>query len=353
MRDGCSPPDDRISGSTRTDDLEDRVRDAFGEGAVILAVSGGRDSMALLHAAARAAPERVRAVATFDHGTGAYAIAAAALVAARAAEYGLPCRGAQAAAGIRHTEADWRNARWQFLRRVASDHSAVVVTAHNRDDQLETVAIRILRQAGARGLAGLDADGAVIRPWLDVARVDVARYAARHGVPYLEDPSNASRSHLRNRVRLDLLPALRRVRPGIDADILTVAAAAARWRRAAEHLVGQHHPVRREPEGALVAAAGLSRYDAESLAVVWPVIAARAGITLDRRGTARLVAFTTRGKVGGVIQLSGGIDVQRSPSSFVLRRREVGDRALARAPRSMPAAGGSHGAGERKGSSDS
>ena len=352
MRDGCSPPDDLISDSTPTDHLEDRVRDAFRAGAVVLAVSGGRDSMALLHAAARVAPERVRAVATFDHGTGAYATAAAALVAARAADYGLSCRSARAAPAIRHTEADWRNAQWQFLRGVAADHSAAVVTAHNRDDQLETVAIRILRHAGARGLAGLDADGAVVRPWLDVARADVARYAAAHDVQYLEDPSNTSRNHLRNRVRLDLLPALRRVRPGIDSDILTVAATAAQWRREAEYLVGKHHPVRRDAEGASVAAAGLSRYDAESLAVVWPVIAARAGITLDRRGTARLVAFTTRGKVGGVIQLSGGIDVQRSPSSFVLRRREVGDRTEARPRRSMPTTGESH-AGDRKGSSNS
>ena len=229
--------------------------------------------------------------------------------------------------GIRHTEADWRRARWQFLQSVATDHDAPVATAHNRDDQLETVAIRILRHAGARGLAGLDTDGGIIRPWLAVSRADVAGYAAHHGVQYLDDPSNVSRIHLRNRVRLDLLPALRRVRPEIDDDILSVAATAAGWRRQVEQIVGEHHPLRREAEGASVAASGLSQYDAESLAVVWPVIAARAGITLDWRGTARLVAFTTRGKVGGVIQLSGGADVRRSQSSFVLRRRPTGDGA--------------------------
>ncbi len=322
MSDGLSAPDDPINRLRQFAELEGRVQAALSETpGVVLAVSGGRDSMSLLHAAARVAPERVRVVATFDHGTGPHASAAAALVAARAAIYGLRCRSARAPAGIRPTEADWRRARWAFLRTVAAEYGGAVATAHNQDDQLETVTIRILRHAGARGLAGLDADAGIVRPWLGASRVVVAHYASHHGVQYLDDPSNASRNHLRNRVRLDLLPAIRRMRPQIDGELLAVADAAARWRREVERLVQEHHPIRRDGDYVSVAAASLAQYDAESLAVVWPAIAARAGITLDRRGTARLVAFTTRGKVGGVIQVSGGIDVRRSHASFTLRLR--------------------------------
>jgi tRNA(Ile)-lysidine synthase len=285
--------------------------------------------MALLHAAARVSGERVRAVATFDHGTGTHARAAAALVAARSLEYGLVCRSGRALPGIPHTEAVWRAARWRFLRSVAADWHCSVATAHSLDDQLETVAIRILRHAGARGLAGLDTDSGVIRPWLGVSRESIAQYGSRHAIPYVDDPSNASRAYLRNRVRLDLLPALRRFRPRLDDELISVSRAAARWRRDLERIVAEEHPLSRGKDGVSVAAAQLARYDAASLAVVWPVIAAGAGVTLDRRGTARLAAFTIRGKVGGVIQLSGGIVVRRSRFSFVLEGREAPDEPVA------------------------
>ena len=72
--------------------------------------------------------------------------------------------------------------------------------------------MRILRGAGARGLAALAAGADdVARPFLRIVRdVSVAAFARSKAVPFLEDPSNASREHLRNRVRLDLLPAVRR-----------------------------------------------------------------------------------------------------------------------------------------------
>jgi tRNA(Ile)-lysidine synthase len=320
MRNHSTAPGDQTS----RPDLEDRVREALGRTTgVVLAVSGGRDSMALLHAAASVAPERVRVVATFDHATGPHASAAAELVAARASAYGLVCRSGRAPSGTLHSEAAWRAVRWRFLRAVAAEYGSSVATGHSRDDQLETVAIRILRHAGARGLAGLDTDSGIVRPWLGASRVAIAQYASRHAIPYLEDPSNTSKAHLRNRVRLDLLPALRRMRPGLDDELMAVSGMAAGWRRQVERIVAEQHPLIRGDDGPSVAAAALARYDAASLAVVWPVIAAGAGITLDRRGTARLVAFTSRGKVGGVIQLSGGIVVRRSRFSFVLERRDL------------------------------
>ena len=294
---------------------------------VVLAVSGGRDSMVLLRAAMCVAPASVVAVATFNHGTGPEATAASELVAGWCAALGAVCVQGHAPAGTVGTEAAWRLARWRFLGTVAAKYEARVATAHTRDDHLETLIIRILRHAGARGLAGLEADGPVLRPLLPVARAVVARYATRHGVPYIDDPSNASRAFLRNRVRLDLLPALLRVRPALDTELLGVADAAARWRRELEHFVAVQHPTRIDADGLAVSAADLARYDVGALAVVWPVLAARIGLALDRRGTTRLAEFTHRGRVGGAIQLSGGYEVTRSTFSFVLRRGVVPQRS--------------------------
>jgi len=139
-------------------------------------------------------------------------------------------------------------------------------------------------------------------------------------VEYIEDPSNHSRAFLRNRVRHDLLPALLRVRPTIDVELLAVADAAAEWRREVERLVTTLPSVRVERDSLSVAATDLRRYDDAGLAIVWPVLAARLGLALDRRGTVRLAEFTTHGQVGGAIQLSGGFEVRRSTFSFVLRR---------------------------------
>ncbi|HSY80969.1 MAG TPA: tRNA lysidine(34) synthetase TilS [Gemmatimonadaceae bacterium] len=289
-----------------------------GKPRVVLAVSGGTDSMALLEAAAHTARARISAVATFDHGTGEAARVAAALVADRTLALGLKIvTGQSGQPGS--TEADWRAARWAFLRGVAREARATIVTAHTRDDQVETVVMRIMRAAGARGLAGLYADSDVLRPFVDVPRSAIATYIRERNISVIDDPSNASLRHLRNRVRLDLLPALRRVRPKVDEEILAIARRAAEWRREVERLVKGFCPVDHMGDHFAVAVADLAGYDAASLAIIWPAIAARAGVTLDWRGTSRVVAFTTGGRVGSSIQLSGGVEVVRTRAQFVIR----------------------------------
>jgi tRNA(Ile)-lysidine synthase len=300
--------------------VQDAVAHALaGKRRVLLAVSGGTDSMALLDAASRVARGAIAGVATFDHATGSAARSAAALVAEEALARGLPLTVGRARA-VGRTEAEWRLARWTFLRSVAHDVGANIVTAHTRDDQVETVVMRIMRSAGARGLAGLYAESAVLRPLIDVPRSAIAAYVRDRNVPVIDDPSNQSRRHLRNRVRLDLLPALRRVQPGFENDILKIARRAAAWRWDVERLVKQCCPVDRIGDDFVVAVADLAGYDAASLAIIWPAIAARAGVTLDWRGTSRVVAFTTGGRVGSSIQLSGGVEVVRTRERFVIHR---------------------------------
>lgn len=296
----------------------------------VLAVSGGLDSMALLTAAAKL-PARTRrkiTVATFDHGTGPAAGRAASLVARQAFRSGFLCVSGRAST-VGRREEEWRRARWQFLKQVAVGRGAKVVTAHTLDDQVETVFMRILREAGPRGLAGLYADSGIIRPFLNVSRAKLEAYVSDNRVPFVQDPSNFDRKHLRNRVRLDILPSITRQNPGFPAYLLRLARESADWRRSVEDLLPAIEAVE-ERDGAIrVSRSSLAGYDVESLRVLWPALAARAHVVMDRRGTHRAAEFTIKGATGGTIQLSGGVEIVMKRDHMLLRRAPTRGRSPA------------------------
>jgi tRNA(Ile)-lysidine synthase len=290
----------------------------------VLAVSGGLDSMALLHAMAAVARARIALVATFDHGTGRAASAAAAHVARSAATLGLPVVTGRMHAGEQPSsgrEAAWRRARYEFLRAAAEPFGARIVTAHTEDDQIETVLMRTMRDSGVRGLAGLYAASEMVRPFVGLRRAALAAFARGQHVRWREDPSNGSRAFLRNRVRHDLLPALRRVDPSIESTLLDAAHRAATWRAELDALVDARLGVLAAgPSAVTVPRAELAGLGAGSLAVVWAAVAGRAGLALDRRGTQRLTSFTMTDRGRGSIPLSGGWRVDATTDKFVLRR---------------------------------
>lgn len=304
------------------DDLPLAVADALRARRVILAVSGGRDSMSLMHAALRHAPESVACVACFDHGTGQHARRALALVRRSAARLGAEVVAARAAT-VGRTEAEWRAQRWSFLRRVAAERGAQVATAHTRDDQVETVLMRIMRGAGARGIAALAADGPVVRPLLDVGRSAVASYACAKRLAWVEDPGNRRADHLRNRVRRDLLPAIARANPAFANDLALLGERAAQLRAEVELFVDRELAIAVRGDAVLVAREMMLRYDAQALALLWPAVAARAGVTLDRRGTDRLVEFTTGERNGARAPLAGGFEAIAHRGSIVVRRGRI------------------------------
>jgi tRNA(Ile)-lysidine synthase len=275
--------------------------------------------MVLLEAIARAAPSRVATIATFDHGTGPAATEAALLVQERARALGLPVRS-EASRAPASTEAEWRAQRIDFLRAVASALDARIITAHTLDDHLETVLIRVLRGAGARGLAGLLAPSDVGRPFVGLTRSTIAVCARLWSVPFLEDPTNLSRRHLRNRVRMDLLPALARARPGLPRELLDLSRRAADLRSALDTQIDAGIAIDRRGDALAVAREDLVRFDAPALAFLWPALAARQGVTLDRRGTDRLVSFTIHCAPGARIQLSGGAEAIRHRDRILVRR---------------------------------
>jgi tRNA(Ile)-lysidine synthase len=219
-------------------------------------------------------------------------------------------------------EAMWRSARHRFLRGTAAKWGAQIATAHTLDDQIETVLMRVLRGAGSRGLAGLAAAGTMVRPFLDVSRSTLERYARARGVSWVEDPSNARLDFLRNRVRHQLLPALRTADPALPNALLDIGRRAAVWRADVEALVDAAVPHRLSEPGTLVVAASeLAGYDRDSLAVLWSALAARAGLVLDRRGTQRCAAFTMKRPRGGSIPISGGWRLEAVRGELTLHRR--------------------------------
>jgi len=281
--------------------------------------------MALLHATARAIPRDLVVVATFDHGTGTAATRATEFVASEAGRLGFPVvigrgEGGARAAGGGSSEAEWRAARMQFLRDVVARTGGMVATAHTRDDQVETVLMRVLRDSGARGLAGLYARTDTVRPLLDCSRDDVAHYAEEVGAAWVEDPTNASMRYMRNRVRRDLLPALSRATPGLDDELLGLARGAAAWRDRLDAMAAAISHVDMRGRGVSVAVNDVTGYSRAELSVLWPAIAARVGLAMDWRGTVRAAAFTTQSRVGARIQLSGGWEISRSRHLFELSR---------------------------------
>ncbi len=287
-------------------------------GRAVLAVSGGADSMALASQLFDDRPELLAAIATFDHGTGPAARDAADLVREWATFRGIEVHVGRGE-GLPRRESAWRQARWAFLNSVAAGYGVPVATAHTEDDQAETVFMRLLRHSGVRGLAGLLAPGPILRPMIGVRREMVRDFVAEHAVPYLDDPSNLDRRHLRNRVRLDLLPAIERQTPGFRAWLLELGQAAATWRAGVSQAADHFWAPIMQADGSIVVRREKGRMpSAEEASLFWPEVAGRVGVALDRRGTDRLAVFTTKHAGALWMPLSGGAKVASSRAGWRL-----------------------------------
>ncbi|HXC93899.1 MAG TPA: tRNA lysidine(34) synthetase TilS, partial [Geobacteraceae bacterium] len=110
-----------------------------------------------------------------------------------------------------------REARYGFFRQIAIKHSAsAIVLGHHRDDQAETVLMRLVRGAGGSGLSGMrPRSGNIVRPLLQLSREDIEAYLRKAGVIWREDGSNSDTRFIRNRIRHELLPLLETFNPGI------------------------------------------------------------------------------------------------------------------------------------------
>lgn len=188
-----------------------------GEG-VVVAVSGGADSVVLLHCLVRLRTEFSLDlhVAHFDHRLREGSQQDAFFVEQLAASWNVPATTKSWMRGARQSrslQAEARRARYRFLEDVASQVGATkIAVGHNRDDQAETVLLHLLRGSGLRGLRGMLAvkENRLVRPLLAVGREGIEGYAKAHHLSFIEDPSNRNLRYLRNRIRWDLVPLLQR-----------------------------------------------------------------------------------------------------------------------------------------------
>jgi tRNA(Ile)-lysidine synthase len=216
--------------------IRDRGLLAGGE-RVVVATSGGPDSVAQLHLLWRLAEElRLRLyVVHVDHGLHRSSAAHARFVQRLAAGWRVPALVYRV--GVRSYKREWRlspedaarDLRYaafeRAARRVGATHIAV---AHTADDQVETVLLWLLRGAGSDGLAGMPASRPqgrfrLIRPLIDLWRRDIEAYLAAERLPSKTDPTNRLRRPLRNRIRQDLVPQLAGYNPGVKAVLQRLA----------------------------------------------------------------------------------------------------------------------------------
>jgi tRNA(Ile)-lysidine synthetase-like protein len=252
-------------------------------GLVLVGYSGGQDSTCLLHALSllRPAP-RVLAVHV-DHALRAESATDALRVQALAQSMGVECQvtrvdvAAYRAAHGGSVQAAARAARYHALAGAVEAHQARgLLVAHTADDQAETVLLNLARGASLAGLAGMRLDEVletrqlgplptglrpsgplrVARPLLRVPRTITGSYCAELGVSLVEDTSNQSRAYTRNRVRLDLLPALERFNPAIRTVLARLADVAAEEIDLVEAMVAELHT-----RLALDALPGVVRYE--------------------------------------------------------------------------------------------
>ncbi len=206
---------------------------------LVVGVSGGADSLALLHVLYRVWGPDNLVVAHLNHGLRRQAQAEAAFVAQTAVSWHIPhyvhqqdITALAQSQGLSLEEAG-RQARYAFFAELAAQTGAkAVAVGHNADDQAETVLLHLLRGTGLAGLRGMELAGpmphapdvVLLRPFLTVSRADIEQYCRTHHLQPVEDGSNQDTVFFRNRLRHHLLPLLANYNPQIKARLQHLAA---------------------------------------------------------------------------------------------------------------------------------
>lgn len=318
-------------------------------GPLAIACSGGVDSTALLLAAAARFDADVPFFAVHvDHQTRSASSSEGEQVARLCARLHVPC--------VRTTvNADWRpgehvaehRLRRARLAALASVAAALgldaVVTAHTRDDQVETILMRLFGGTSPAGAAGMSADTVVVtdagplrilRPWLDVTRAQIEQLLVASSISPSFDPTNADRQYLRNRIRSEIVPELRSAFPGFPETLLRSVGLARDDATVVDAIADAEVGRLLVPfeDGATIdrgALKDLPRAVASRVVIAAARVAAPEMQRDAREMTAERVGAVldaTNGRSGAVIQLPYGVDVriEREILRFVRRSKGVG-----------------------------
>ncbi|MGQ9922274.1 MAG: tRNA lysidine(34) synthetase TilS, partial [Desulfobacca sp.] len=295
---------------------------------LLVAVSGGPDSTALLHLLHRLAPRWPfsLAVAHFDHGLrGEASRADAVWVEELAHSLGLPCH--LGAGDVRAQQQERRvscqvaarELRHRFLRDIQEEYGyEKIALGHTADDQLELFFLRLLRGTGPEGLKGMrPGERGLIRPLLATDKAAILAWLADARLPFRQDASNLDRRYRRNQIRLDLIPRLLAYNPRLAA---AVARLQGLWQEQEDYLAQETQRAR----GAVQLSGETAgfRLSRAGLLVLHPALQKRlllhacttAGVDrarLTQRHLTALLHLAQRPQTGGAISLPGGWQVRR------------------------------------------
>jgi tRNA(Ile)-lysidine synthase len=305
---------------------------------VLVGVSGGADSLALLDLTARTAKSLGinPVVGHLDHGWRADSADDARAVVAEAEQRGLPCVTERAALTDR-SEARARDARLRFFARTAAElGGSGVFLGHTADDQAETVLLHLLRGSGTRGLGAMRMSSQIpidgrplrlLRPLLRMRRAELSAYCRARGLQPRADASNDDLRYARNRVRADLLPVAEAIAPGATLALARAAAILADdaeyLSESARHAIGGLSAERGEARIALsrreLAALPVALQRAVMREVALGLLGPAPELGLERIEAAR--AAILRGRGGAVVQWPGFVDVRVERGEVIFERR--------------------------------
>lgn len=197
-------------------------------GKVLVALSGGADSIALLHLLRLPGLDLSLEAVHVHHGlrgSDADADAEFCRRVCEACEIPIYLLQPGAEKGSGSLEADWRRIRYREFHQISEDSGAgTIATAHQSDDVAEGLLLQLLRGGGLRSLAGIHRrDGKLIRPLLPFGRQELRGWLNERAIPWVRDLTNNDPIHLRNRVRHEVLPHLEKMEPALRSHLLSLA----------------------------------------------------------------------------------------------------------------------------------
>lgn len=306
-----------------------RSRDVLETGdTVLVALSGGVDSMVLLHLLRFGADEAsVKVVAAhLDHAMRPDSADDATWLRGVADGWGVPLLSTRLDPPPAD-EAEARRRRYAFLEAARRDAGArLVVTAHHADDQAETVLFRVLRGTGVAGLQGVRERRwpGIWRPLLPFTRAEILAYADEVALEWREDPTNRD-PYARNVLRHRIIPAAEEgVAPGARRALVGLARRAREdeqaWRSVMPRLLGEAD-LRPEDEGFSLSAEALRAHHPALRARLIRAVAHRLDQTLSEAGTRLAVEFTSSGESGAGVPLGNGLELRRELDRVAIVRR--------------------------------
>ena len=296
------------------------------EGSVLVAVSGGPDSVALLDllVSGRELHRRELIVGHVDHGIHPDSRVVAGQVAALAERLGVQSTIRHLTLGPDTSETLARKHRRRGLREIAQERGcSAIALAHHADDQVETVLQRVLRGSGPAGLAGMAARrGIWLRPLLDIPRTALLSHLEATGLSAWHDPANSDPRHLRSWLRTVVLPLLLERDESIRDSLLALAGQAAADRRAWNQVPELLESLDLRVDGGAisVAAKALRGYRSEVQGAVLRALGRRFGVPLGAVRIGAVTRLLTGARSGARLVLAPTLEAELAFDRLLLRR---------------------------------